>query len=312
MKGREALVTRARGLSTHLLPASALGEMAALSDLRALADALVQHGYLTRPPDAPPATARDLELAIRRAQALCVATLVRWCPPPRHELAPLLEDEDVRSLRAIIRGAAAGEPALRRLAGLMPTPSLPAAALDELAALDDLGAIAATLAAWGHPFARPVLDASRRPQADLFALEQEVVRTWAERAVRAARHADDALRRYVRATVDRANRRIARVLALHRVDAAAGSLFIPGGEAVRMDDLVTAQRSHDAQFLDARLSPMLPEFRRRALQEPLSLAPVVTLFLRLRQERHALLRIIWGIALGMPPRLRTDAPLEVA
>ncbi len=150
---------------------------------------------------------------------------------------PIIEDEDRRSIRALVRGALGGvDPALRTL-GLIPTAALPARALDELALLNDVGAIGAALLALRHPFAEVVADQARRERLDLFSLDQAVLRAWAARASRIARAGDRALRHYVERTIDLVNVWTARLLAEQRSDAEADALFVEGGSVITVEDL---------------------------------------------------------------------------
>jgi len=125
------LNARARGLATHLASRPTLEQLAESPTLAALARDCVATGVLPAEPEQPAPFA--FELAFRRVAALQLKTLIRWMGPRTEALRFLLEDEDRRSLRALLRGAAAGVAAETRLAGLIPTPSLPERLLTELA-----------------------------------------------------------------------------------------------------------------------------------------------------------------------------------
>ena len=115
--------TRARGLRTHLLPASELERLARATSLLALQRELSGLGYVRS--DAP-ATAVSLEKAIRRYAAGQMGILDRWCTDDRRAaLAVIFEDEDRRSIQAILRGAQQGTATEARMAGLVPTTSPP-------------------------------------------------------------------------------------------------------------------------------------------------------------------------------------------
>jgi len=323
------LVARARGLSGHLLSRETLRLLAGSDDRRAFTEALVRIGYLAFAPHAPPPDAWAVETAIRRVAARRFDVLARWSGDCGDVLVPLLEDEDRRSLRAILRGAVGRVPHDVRTAGLIPTAALPARALDELALLNDIGAVGSALIALGHPFGAVVADESRRELPDLFSLDQAIARAWAARAARAARHGDAELRLYVQRSIDLQNLWTARLLAEQRADAAADAMFVPGGALVTVDDLRYAVAARSVEALSARLAPrvartplaaalgpatdapddaalaaLIAEFRARARRAPLGLSLVIVYILRLRTEHRALLRTLWQLSLGVPRDLR--------
>jgi vacuolar-type H+-ATPase subunit C/Vma6 len=331
------LVARARGLSGHLLAPDLLRTLAASDDRREFNGALVRVGHLAFLPNAPAPDDRATEIAIRRVAACRFQVLARWSRDCGDVLAPLLEDEDRRSLRAILRGALGGVAHEIRTAGLIPTATLPARALDELALLNDAGAIGAALLALGHPFARAVAEIARREHPDPFALDQAIATAWAARAVKAAVRGDDALRLYVERTIDLQNYWTSRLLAEQHADAAVGAMFVTGGRLVSVDDLQYAASSKSVEGLgtrlarraagtalaaalsprdrdpdDAALNALIAEFRTRSLREPLGLAFVVMYILRLRAEHRTLLRMLWQLALGVPGDARVRAPGEAA
>lgn len=332
-----ALVARARGLSGHLLAPGTLRSLAGSEDRRDFTDALVRLGYLAFPPNAPAPDEHATEVAIRRVAARRFAVLARWSRDCGDVLQPLLEDEDRRSLRAILRGALGHVPHEMRTAGLIPTAALPARALDELALLNDVGAIGAALLALGHPFGRAVAEAARRERPDLFALDQAIGRAWAVRACEAGVRADAALRHYVERTIDLQNYWAARLLAEQHADASPDAVFLPGGRLVAVDDLryavdtksaaglvarlarraagtalaaALSPRPHDPD--DAALTALIGEFRTRGLHAPLGLSFVILYILRVRAEQRALRRTLWQLALGVPTDLRVRAYEEAA
>lgn len=323
------LLTRARGLAGHLLTPATMRVVAAASDRRAFTDTLAGIGYLAVAPNAPPLDERAVEDAIRRVAARRFAVLERWSRETGDVLRPVIADEERRSIRAIARGAMGNVPAALRTAGLVPTTRLPARALDELALLNDLGAIGAALLTLGHPWGAVVADHARRERPDPFALDQALVAAWAAGAVRTTRHGDRALRRYVERGVDLVNATAARLLAEQRADAEPEAVFVPGGSVVKLDDLRYAVATANLDALRARLharvtgtplaaavetgpeSPddaaqraLLAEFRALARREPLGLAPALVYVMRLRAEFRALLRILWQLSLGVPAPLR--------
>ncbi len=331
------LVTRARGLTGHLIPQATLRSLAASSDRRAFSDALVRMGYLAFAPNAPPPDERAIEHALRRVGTRRFDVLEWWSRDCKDVLVPILEDEDRRSIRALVRGALGGvDPALRTV-GLIPTAALPARALDELALLNDVGAIGAALLALRHPFAHVVAEQARRERLDLFSLDQAVVRAWAVRATRAARAGDHALRHYVQRTVDLVNAWTARLIAEQRSDAGPDALFVEGGAVITIDDLQFAVDAGSVPPLRERLRPrvagtpiavalipatrapddavlmaLIAEYRTMAREEPLGLAPVLLYAMRLRAEHRALQRILWQLSLGVPAPVRLRELEEAA
>src|ERR1019366_7229148 len=145
------------------------------------------------------------------------------------------------------------------------------------------------------------------------------------RARAAADAGDAALRFFVERTIDIENLQSALALSSQASDVPPGRLFVDGGSIVTVGDLAAARGAGSAIDLAARLAPrvrgtplaamlnhgtrsaedaaldaLADEFRRRARDAPLSLAPVILFALRQRAELHMLLRILWGVSLGVP------------
>ena len=155
------LGTRARGLATHLFGRADLEALSRLGDVAAIARTLTRSGRLSEP-IAEPATPPEIDRAVRKAAARHVATLARWC-----QAVPLLDvfyaDQERKALRALVRGALQGAPSTARLAGLVPTPTLPERALLELSRQPTCARVIAELLAVGHPDApelRPLVAAA--------------------------------------------------------------------------------------------------------------------------------------------------------
>jgi vacuolar-type H+-ATPase subunit C/Vma6 len=318
------LIARVRGLGAGLLGAAQLRALGGERDLVALADALARAGAISRG-HLPGVTAGSLEVALRRRAGERLAIVARWAGARVELLEPLYDDEDRRSLRALVRGAVAGLPADARVAGLIPTPNLPLRALARLAGVESLAEIAQALAAWGSPFRRafPALHAPSRP--DLFRIECALTRAFAVRAAERARRADAPMRAFVERIVDIENLWTALALADGAADVNPDVLFVPGGALVRVDDLVLAATTRSSSALAAvlrrrvRRTPLgvalagdvagrearalhglIAEFRRAALRDPGSTAPVIAFVLRQRAELRTLLRLVWGVAMGAP------------
>lgn len=318
------LDARARGLATHLLRHAELEALAQAPDCAALAEALRRHGF---PVEEGETEAAALELAVRRVAAARLRVLARWSGVRAEALTVLFEDEDRRSLRALVRGAVQGAPAEARLAGLVPTPTLPERALRELAERTKPAAIAALLTAWRNPYGSALLPVASAAQPDLFRLELLVNRTFATRALRAARGVS-LLAAYVRETIDLENAYTALVLAIEGKDVTPRDAFLPGGERLSIAAFEVAAAAGDAAEAIRRLAasfagtPIGRAFaacvedpsqleeavlraRVRALVHatrvaPLGPAPLLAYALRLRAEMMDLRRIIWGVALAVP------------
>lgn len=316
------LVARVRGLSTHLLDAERRRAMTESRDMAALSVSLAAAGIIPAPLER--AGARTLELGVRRHAARQLRLVWRWAGERAPRLAPLIEDEDRRSIRAMVRGASSGNAPDVRLAGLVPTPSLPERALQELARRGDIASVGAQLAAMGNPYGRAILDEASRQYPDLLRLESALNATYAARATAAGAKADGALRAHVHAILDVENCWTARLLPVGMADLEHAELFVEGGgvlsrvawraavsapTAAARDAIlarVAAQPWLAAAVAgapgseDAVLRAMIFHQHRLARPEPLGTAPVIEYVLRLREEVRALQRIIWSISLRVP------------
>ena len=171
MTSYDDLVARVRGLNTRLLPESAISLAAGCGDVASLASQLVALRVITPSAGMTTPQPRELELALRRRAGARLHIIERWAGPRANDLAPLLDDEDRRSLRALVRGAAARIDPEVRVAGLIPTTTLPLRALDELSRLGDLTPLAAALLAWNHPFAHALTGDAVRLGSLLFVVQ---------------------------------------------------------------------------------------------------------------------------------------------
>ncbi len=325
----EDLAARARGLEGRLLGRAALERMAAAGEPGLFLRALRDTDYGAVPLPERPGTA-DVDLAVRRLAAARLRLLARRAGGRARTLAVILEDEDRRSVRALLRGAVGGGPSEQRLAGLLPTPSLPEAVLEELAALGTTGEIAGMLVAVGSPYGRPLLPEARSARPDLAALERALSRTWAARSVRSARGTGTDLCDYVRMVIDAENAVEAISTARAGEGPGAGDAsFLTGGGLIDPGVFRAARRAEDAQAASRVLSPslsrtplaglvrtgaegrgsmedavlrgLLREWSRRARLRPLGPAPVLLFVLRLRAEVIDLRRILWSAVLGVAP-----------
>ncbi|HEU5169275.1 MAG TPA: V-type ATPase subunit [Gemmatimonadales bacterium] len=330
---------RARGLGRHLASEQLLDRLAAAPDLAALAREL--RAAELAGPEAVDRSPPMLEVAIRRAAGRSFALLLRWLGDRADLVRIVIEDEDRRSLRALFRGAAEGASAEVRLAGLLPTPTLPERLLEELARQHRPRDQAALLAVWGHPYASVVLPAAAGDHPDLLRLGLGIDHRFAERATEGARRGGAALRAFVADTIDADNLLGALALAGRREsDWPVESAFLPGGTRLSRDRFVAAARAPDraraadiiarafgdeaiAGVLRARafelfaleqelLRLRIRRLRDLARRDPLGPAPLLRYFLRLRVQVVNLQLLVWGAALGVPPAVRRERLTRVA
>jgi vacuolar-type H+-ATPase subunit C/Vma6 len=318
---------RTRGLSTHLLSVAELQLLSRSADLTALANELGRLGFPVSGEATP--TPAEVELAVRRWASAALATLARWADRRIAALAVIYEDEDRKSLRAILRGAARGAAAEARLSGLIPTPALPERALEELARQMSVTAVVTLLQVWRNPYGQALAALARTAQPDPFAIDLALDRTFAARALSAAGPAGAELLGFVRETVDVANAITALVLAGAGSDLTPKEAFLPGGDRVSIVAFEEAAAAGGPVAAGARLArafapgPLAPAFRDlgadpgaledevlrvrvRALSQrvrlaPLGPAPPLWFALRLRAQVIDLQRIVWGTALAAPP-----------
>jgi vacuolar-type H+-ATPase subunit C/Vma6 len=322
----EDLATRARGLATHFLSRADLDALASAADFGELASMLRTRGFLL--PEGA-ATADTLELAVRRTTAARLRLLARWAGARNPLLAAVFEDEDRRSLRAIMRGAVQGAPPDLRLAGLIPTPALPERALATLAAQPTPRAVAALLTAWGNAYGAAALEQTAGTQPDLLEIEYRLNRVFAERALHGARVArSGTLLNYTREVIDLENACAALVLAGREGEPPAKAAFIEGGRYVSLDVFLESVAAGTAAAAGRRLATALRPaglglaferwaddpaaiehrlllhrivaLRAAERRDPAGPASVLGFVLRLRAEALELRRLIWGVVLGAP------------
>ena len=321
--------TRARGLRTHLLPASDLERLARATSLLALQRELSGLGYVRS--DAP-ATAMSLEKAVRRHAADQMGILDRWCMDDRRAaLAVILEDEDRRSIQTILRGAQQGTATEVRMAGLIPTTSLPERALLTLAGQPTPTDVIRMLALWHHPLGVPLVAAASGPHPSLFEIEVELQRAFARRASARAHQGGSQLVEYVEQVIDVMNTWSALLHFVERDPAIVDMTFVEGGRWLTRDvfhklmALETRPQVEKRLAWELRQSPLASAFRgeiedlaqlegtmlraqidwqNRAVRvDPSGAAPIIGFAIELRAEVVNLRRIIWGVALEAPAAL---------
>jgi vacuolar-type H+-ATPase subunit C/Vma6 len=327
---------RARGLASHLLGPERLQDLRQVVGLKDLLIRLEQAGFHLSLD--VPLTPLLVEMGLRREAGRKLLLLARWCGRRREVLQIVFEEEDHRSLRALLRGAVASIPPEIRLEGLIPTAALPMRALEELARLADVRAIGALLASWNSPYAGVIRKQDHRV-TDLFQLELDLAREFLRRSLAAARRGDHFLQSYTRLVVDLENLRSALVLASERHEQTPDLCFMAGGERVTLSHYREAASSggipqavrllapdfHDATLgsdlrrqldspaalEDSILALSMRQARSAARLLPLSSAPVLLYALSLRSELKYLQRLVWGLALGPSPAAVPAAPALV-
>lgn len=317
---------RVAGLSTRLLTPGSLAELRAARGLAELVAALASTRYGPVAPAGTP-TPQAFEEAVRRTVVDRLALLDRWLGRRREALRVVYEDEERRSIRALLRGAAQGAPAEQRLSGLIPTPALTETVLERLARAPDPLAVVGALEAAGHPFAADLREAGVGATVDLYRLELALDRGFARRAGETARH--PALAAYVERLVDLGN---AWALLLAEppgpVTAVAPDPFVEGGRRIDGAEFARIAAEPDpwerrrmladrftgsglARVFDpadgprmsleaAALDALVDEQARTKRRDPAGPAPVLLYALRLRRDVVELRRILWALALGRP------------
>ena len=326
-----ALVARARGVGTHLLSRDALESLADAADLSAFARGVARMGTQLEPMGEAPDLAA-VELAAGRTAARHMRTLLRWQQQRPGVLDVFVADQERRSLRALLRGALQGAPADARLAGLLPTPALPVAALAQLARQASPAAVVAHLVVLRHPAAGCLLPLVARAQPELFPLEVALLRDVAERTSAAARSGDAILQEFVRERLDVGNTQNAMLLAGGPRDVDPRDAFVEGGRWLSRAAFVEAAGSASrpaclarltTAFAESPLAPTLPvagddvtfperaflattmlRLARAARLQPLSTAPLLRVLLRLEAQSRDVRALAWGATLGTPPAMR--------
>ena len=322
----EDVNARARGLASRLLPPAALERLAHAPDLQTLSRGLTELGIV--PEDLPNATAPALDQALRRSSGNALAVARRWLGERVEVVAVALEEEDRRSLRALIRGAAAGVRAEARLAGLMPTPTLPERLLRDLAARSRVSDQAAVLVATGHPYGPALLAAAAPQEPDLFALELALARTFADRARRGAQRDGRFLRTHVADLIDIENCRQLLLMARREASERSASAFIPGGRRLTEEKfreavlavgpggvaralgasmgggataaLLVRHAEEPGALEDALEAEVGVRLTHEARLDPLGPAPLLLYCYRLREQTRALSDLVWRVNLGAP------------
>jgi vacuolar-type H+-ATPase subunit C/Vma6 len=320
---------RARGLATHLLGRSTLLAAAEAGSWAAAARVLRAHGFPVSEQDG--LTPTEFDRASGRVVADRLALLGRWLGRRRAALAVIYEEQERRTLRRMLRGAAQGGSPGVRLQGVNPTPGLPERALVRLARAESPPRLAQELIRLGHPAGR-VLQVSRPAAKEnelpaLWQMEGALGRLFATRVTRAVRRAGPLVRAFARLLIDLENTWALLAASEWGSELSPDLIFLEGGAA--LDHLAFAELAaiRDRGRLDAALarhfrstpfdrllggSEADPRLESRALallvewlrQEgrrfPLGPAVVLSIMLRIQAEVHDVRLVLGLVTLGAP------------
>lgn len=319
---------RARGLASRLLSTEALAVVAASPTFETLATRLAERGLPVDPGGA--STRTGLDRACRAWGDGLLRELERWMGDRSPWLRVAFEEEDRRSLRALLRGAAQGAPTEQRLLGLIPSRRLPSARLRRLAELGSVPEVLAELESGGWSLPVPARTAWRGP-TDFWELECGLDREFATRALEGTRRGGRELRLFVRETLDLRNAWTALAAVPSGHDLSPDVVFLPGGvslDRTRFEAALAAGSPPRVRRMLAsalgRSGPGVPfltdapdgedlqraalrgreeALARRARLRPLGPAPTLHFVVRLEAQRRDLCRLIWESALGADSRV---------
>jgi vacuolar-type H+-ATPase subunit C/Vma6 len=258
-----------------------------------------------------------------------MAILDRWCTDDRRAaLAVIFEDEDRRSIQAILRGAQQGTGTEVRMAGLVPTRSLPERALLTLAGQPTPTDVIRMLALWNHALGAPLAAAASGPHPSLFEIEVALQRAFARRASARAQQGGRQLVEYVEQVVDVMNTWSALLHFVERDPSIVDMTFVEGGRWLTRDvfhKLMTLETRPQvekrlawelrksalasafqqeieslAQLESAMLRAQIDWQNRAVRVDPSGPAPIIGYAIELRAEVVTLRGIIWGVALRAP------------
>ena len=325
------LIARARGLGSRLLSRAAIESLAEVDDLATFAHGLERLGGLGDP-IGQPLDVFAVEAAIARTAHRHIETLRRWEQAPPGVLDVFAANQDRRSLRALLRGAAEGASSDARSDGLLPTPLLPRLALVELARQPSPAHVVGQLVRLAYPEAARLLPLVRSTRPDLFAIDRVLLEAFAQRATRAAARGDRLLRQFVAELIDVGNAQNALAIAGELRDADTADNFVEGGRWLSQPAFQNAVTSGSPQQALAQLtaalarspiaaslpvvapdtglldrmflSSTLERLTRQARVDPLSSAPVLQVLLRIDAQSRDLRALAWGVTLDTPVSLR--------
>jgi vacuolar-type H+-ATPase subunit C/Vma6 len=284
MKPRwEDVNARCRGLGSTLLGRAEWDRLEAATEWRAIPRVL--QPWLRSA--GVPATPRDLDAALVQHHASVLDVVERWLGPRRRFLRVVWEGEERCALRAVLRGAAEGAAADRRLDGIVPTRGLPVRLLRRLAEARSPADAIAALGRAGHPFAPALARARIGPgPAGLLELDLALSRAWAERAVEGVRGGGLRLVQWVREAIDAENALALAVSAEWVADLPPEDAWLPGGGRIDRQRFVAIARAEPGTD---PLDLLRAHFRRGAIREALDEATEVPALARqiLRRRTEA-------------------------
>jgi vacuolar-type H+-ATPase subunit C/Vma6 len=318
---------RARGLATHLLDRGTLAGLAAAPGWPAFISRVSSLGYsLSGAAMADPAA---FDRAVSLVASRRLNLLGRWLSTRGAVLAVVLEDEERRTVRALLRGAAQGASPGARLRAVMPTPQLPVSRLERLAHASSVPELVEDLVRAGHPAGRALQDVLRHAKVpNLQALEWALARLFSERATRSARPGGPVVRGFAAELVDQENVWTLLLSAPPEAGGLVDQAFLPGGTRLTRKEFARLRTERDSQRLVQELRvlfkgtplgaalavdpldmPVLPLraaatriawFHGLSRRDPLSPAVVLGVMERVRAEARALRTIAWGVSFGAP------------
>ena len=325
------LVARAKALSRRLVPRDALDRLADAGDLAGFARGLVRLGATIDPLGESP-DIFAIERAIERTTSRYIRTLQRWQTRSPGVLDVFNADRERRSLRALLRGAVQGAPFEARVAGLLPTSSLPLPALVALAREASAAAVVRQLIVFRRPHADRLLALAESARPNLMAIEVALLDDYADHATRAAAYGDDILRQFVHNRIDVINAQNALLMSGGPRELGPKDGFVGGGRWLTRPDFVSASaaESQDAARAHLRaalartplaclletglsgaahlertfLAETLKQLTRASRLAPLSTAPLMRVLIRIEAQSHDLRALAWAAFLDVPAPLR--------
>ena len=327
------LIARAKGLAARLVPRQTLETLATAEKFESFVQDLSRVAT-TIDPIGEQADVFAVEGAIGRAVTRHLWTLYRWQESAPGVLDVFAAHQDRRSLRALLRGAAGGASSDVRVRGLAPTPSLPQAALIELARQPSPSAVVHHLNLLAHPEGGRLLPLVQGSQIDLLTVDVALLTGFADRSGRIALRSDEPLREFVRMLIDAGNAETALLAAGEPGECDPSVLFVGGGRWLPFDAFLTITRATSSQHaatavtaaiarspfalrppvvapdvaaLDRKFVVATLEWLARASRmDPLSTAPLLRVLLLIEAQSRDLRALAWGAVLGTPPSVRTQ------
>jgi vacuolar-type H+-ATPase subunit C/Vma6 len=320
---------RARGLATHLLDRSTLAGLSGAPDWPAFVARVTALGYPLDLAGGATVEPGAFDRAVSLVASARLHLLGRWLSSREGVLAVVLEDEEFRTVRSLLRGAAEGASPGARLRASTPTPHLPMRALERMARAASVPELVRELLRIGHPAGRAWQDVLRQADApDLRELEWALARLFTERAVRAARAGGPVVRRFAAELVNQENAWTLLLAAPLESGSPADRDFLPGGIVLTREQFARLRAERDGDRVLQELRRLLegtalgaalsaepfdiPSLEQRAAsariawlrglarRDPLGPAVVLSVLERIRAEARALRAIGWGVAFGAP------------